>query len=140
MLVTTHAVVASTVAIKTGNPYIYIPFAVFEHFIFDTFPHFGGEWVKRNFKILTVIDAILGISLFLVMAFFTHSKFSVLILFTVCFLAGWPDLIMLYQKMTKTKKLPKFKKFHSNIQKLEFPAGILIEIAVVLGCLLLIFM
>ncbi|RJO60533.1 hypothetical protein C4544_05000 [candidate division WS5 bacterium] len=137
MLVTTHTIIASTIAIKTGNPWIYLPFAASEHFIFDTFPHFGGDWVKKNFRLMTVIDAIAGITLFLILARYT--KFSILILFAVCLLAGWPDLVMLYQKLTKTKKLPKFKKFHSGIQKIEFPLGILIEVAIVLGCLLLIF-
>ena len=137
MLVTTHAVVASTIAIKTGNPWIYLPFAAAEHFLLDTFPHFGGEWVKKNFKLMTVIDAICGIVLFLVLARYT--QFSVLILFAVCLLAGWPDIVMVYQKLTKTKKLPKFKKFHKNIQKLEFPGGLVIELLIVSGCLLLIF-
>lgn len=137
MLVTTHAVVASTVAIKTGNPYIYLPFAAADHFLLDTFPHFGGKWAEKNFRPMVVVDAILGITLFLILARYTH--FSVFILFAVCLLAGWPDLIMLYQKITKTKKLPKFKKFHSGIQKLESLPGVLIEIAIVLGCLMLIF-
>lgn len=133
MLVTTHAVVASTIAIKTGNPWIYLPFAASEHFIFDSFPHFGGDWVKKNFRLMTVIDAIFGIILFLILARYT--KFSVLILFAVCLLAGWPDILWL----TKRKKCKKFFKFHKDIQKHEFPAGIFIELVIVLGCLALIF-
>lgn len=137
MLVTTHAVVASAVAIKTGNPYLYIPFAAADHFLLDTMPHFGGKWVKKNFRLVTAFDAFCGIILFLILARYT--QFSVLVLFAVCFLAGWPDLIMLYQKLTETKKLSRFKKFHRDIQRLEFPAGIFIEIAVVSGCLWMIF-
>ncbi len=137
MLVTTHTMIAATVAIKTGNPWIYIPFAGADHFLFDAFPHFGGKKVGKNFKLFTVIDAIVGISLFLILVHYT--KFSVVILFFVCFLAGWPDLVMLYQKLTDTKRLPKFKAFHSGIQKYETPAGIIFELGIVLFCLLLIF-
>ncbi len=135
MLVTTHTVIAATVAIKTGNPYLYFPFAAADHFAFDTMPHFGGDWVNKNLKLVTALDAIVGISIFLAIAFFTHSKFSVLILFAVCLLAGWPDLIWL----TKRKHFPKFKKWHAGIQKFETSPGIILEIAVVLFCLLLIF-
>lgn len=134
MLVTTHTVIASTIAIKTGNPYIYLPFAASEHFVLDTFPHFGGEWTEKNFRLMTVVDAIVGITLFLILARYT--QFSVLILFAVCLLAGWPDLLWL----TKRKKFPKFFKFHKDIQKHEFPAGIFIELVIVVGCLALIFL
>lgn len=137
MLVTTHTIIASTVAIKTGNPWIYMPFAAVDHFVLDTIPHFGGKFLDKHFRLLTVIDAIVGITLFLILARYT--KFSVLILLAVCLLAGWPDLVMLYQKMTGTKKLPKFKKFHSGIQKYETSSGIVFEFAIVLFCLLLIF-
>lgn len=133
MLVTTHALVASTVAIKTGNPYLYVPFAAVDHFLLDAFPHFGGDIVKKNFRLFALIDAIVGVTLFLILARYT--KFSILILFAVCFLAGWPDLLWL----TKRKKFPKFFKFHENIQKLESFSGILIEVAIVLVCLLSIF-
>jgi len=82
---------------------------------------------------MVVLDAVLGITLFLVLARYT--EFSVLILFAVCFLAGWPDILW----FVKHKKLSNFFKFHVGIQKLEFPAGIFIEIVIVMGCLLLIF-
>ncbi len=138
MLVTTHTMIAATVAIKTGDPWIYIPFAGADHFIFDAFPHFGGKKVGKSFKLFTALDAVIGISLFLILAHYT--KFSVLILFFVCLLAGWPDLVMLYQKLTDTKRLPRFKAFHRDIQKHESPGGIIFEIGIILFCLLLIFL
>jgi hypothetical protein len=137
MLVTTHAVVASTVAIKTGNPYLYIPFAMVDHFLLDTFPHFGGKWVKKRFRPMVVLDVILGITLFLILARYT--QFSIIILFAVCLLAGWPDLILVYRKFISPKVFPRFGKFHSDIQKFESFPGVLIEIVIVLGCLWLIF-
>ncbi len=133
MLVTTHAMVAATVAIKTGNPYIYIPFAAADHFTFDAFPHFGGKWINDHFKSVAIIDAVVGITLFLILARYT--KFSVLILLAVCLLAGWPDLLWL----TKRRRFPKFFKFHAGIQKFEATSGILIEVAIVAVCLALIF-
>lgn len=138
MFVTTHALVASTVAIKTGNPYIYIPFALADHFLLDSMPHFGGKLVGKNFKVFTVIDAICGITLFLILARYT--QFSVFILFSVCLLAGWPDLVHLYERLVDPKAFKKFQKFHSKIQRFEFPAGILIEIVIVVACLSLIFL
>lgn len=137
MLVTTHAVVASTIAIKTGNPYIYLPFAAADHFILDTFPHFGGRWLKKNYRLMVVVDAMCGIALFLILARYT--KFSVLILFIVCFLAGWPDLLTFLNRTGKKKRFTGLQNFHDNIQKLEFPLGIFIEFVIVLGCLMLIF-
>lgn len=134
MFVTTHAVVASTIAIKTGNPYIYIPFAAVDHFLLDMMPHFGGKTVGKNFKLFMALDAVCGITLFLVLARYT--EFSVLILFAVCFLAGWPDLLW----PTKRTSFVKFKKFHKDIQRFEFPAGILIEMVITIGCLALIFL
>jgi hypothetical protein len=138
VLVTTHAVVASTIAIKTGNPYIYLPFAAVDHFLLDTFPHFGGDVLEKHFRPMVVLDAFLGITLFLILARYT--QFSIIILFAVCFLAGWPDLVHLYQRLINPNGVQKFQKFHSGIQKMEFPAGILIEAAVVAGCLALIFL
>lgn len=136
MLVTTHTIIASTVAIKTGNPYLYLPFAAADHFLFDTFPHFGGKWVDKNFKLVTALDATFGIALFLIIAFYTHSKFSVVILFAVCLLAGWPDLTWL----TKRNRFSKFKVWHAGIQKLESFSGLLVEVAIISACLLLIFL
>ncbi|MDO8507377.1 MAG: hypothetical protein Q7S53_02310 [bacterium] len=140
MLVTTHTLVASTIAIKTGNPYLYLPFAAVDHFVLDTFPHFDAPWVRKNYYKMAAIDAFFGITIFLVLARYT--KFSVLILFAVCLLAGWPDLVTLFKKLTgiKSKKVTKFINFHEDIQRLEFPAGIFIEIVIVVGCLLLIFL
>ena len=137
MFVTTHTIVASTIAIKTGNPYIYLPFAAVDHFALDTVPHFGGKWAGKNFKVLTALDATFGIGLFLILARYT--KFSILILFAVCLLAGWPDLILAYQKFINPKRLKKFGEFYAGIQKSESFPGIIIEVAIVLVCLLLIF-
>jgi len=135
MLVTTHTLIASTVAIKTGNPWIYIPFAAVEHFLLDMLPHFGkGPLLKRrNFQIATLLDAIAGISLF----FFLVSKtgFPIYMLFFIDFLAGWPDLVWLLD----SDRSSRFAKFHKKIQKFESPAGIVVEIGINLVCLYLIF-
>ena len=136
MLVTTHSVVAMTVAVKTGNPYIYIPFAILDHLILDQLPHYGMRSFNfERFKILTILDAVAGFFLFATFVYITNWPWW--LLFLLCFLAGWPDILWFFGKK-KNGFLAKFKHFHKKIQNLESQGGILLEFAIIIFCLWLI--
>jgi hypothetical protein len=133
MLVTTHTIVATTIALKTGNPWIYIPAAIINHPILDALPHFGGKKVDKriDFKYEVLADAILGISFYIF--FLTKTNFPPLQLFILDLIAGWPDLIHLYNRYIL------FQKYHRMIQKLESPYGIILEVTIWITCLWLLF-
>lgn len=139
MLVTTHTIVATTIAIKTGNPLIYIPAAILNHPILDALPHFGNERVDKKpyFNTAVAIDAVLGIGFFIF--FVLKTNFPPLQIFVVDFLAGWPDLILAYNHLIDQDKFVKFQKFHAIIQKLESLWGIIVELFIWILCLYLIF-
>lgn len=143
MFVTTHAIIASTIAVKTGNPLIYIPAALLNHFVFDVFPHFGlsrEEYGVRGWKKilsrLVVFDAICGTLTFFYIL--RVSGFSFGELFLVNLLAGWPDLLGLYQNFFNPNFWPQFKGFHDGIQR-ESVWGIVIELLVISFCFWLIY-
>jgi hypothetical protein len=134
MLVTTHTIIATTIAIKTGNPWIYIPAAIINHPILDALPHFGGKKVTRaiDFKYEVALDAVLGITLYYF--FITNTGFPPIQLFLIDLLAGWPDLAHVYNKYIDKNRFKIFQKYHRAIQKLESPFGIIIEIGIWFFC------
>lgn len=138
MFVTTHTIVATTIVLKTGNPWIYIPAAIINHPILDALPHFGSKKIEKSpyFNMLVFTDAIFGIGFFIF--FLTQTHFPPLQLFMLDFMAGWPDLILFYNRYINPKIFVTFQKYHSLIQKLENPYGILLEIAINIFCLHLI--
>jgi hypothetical protein len=140
MLVTTHTLIATTIAVKTKNPYIYVPAALVNHFILDSLPHFGSRKIadsKSKFLLATTFDAVLGISVFCAAIF--YFRFPPVQLFLIDLAAGWPDLINAYQQFLNGKYFVRFQNWHANIQKFEYPLGILIEITIWLFCFYLLF-
>jgi hypothetical protein len=133
--------IAMTIAVTTNNPAIYLPLAAVNHFLLDAFPHFGfpadrypGVRKKLTWP-MVISDAIVGTSLF----FFVLAKteISFWLLFGVCFLAGWPDLLQLYRRQVNPKILPRFSKFHESIQT-ESPWLLILEAVTVVLCLMFI--
>jgi hypothetical protein len=132
MFVTAHTLIAMTVAVETGNPWIFIPAAIVNHLILDLAPHFGPpkDWTKeqkrKNFFLLMPFDAVLGTATF----FWVYLKtgFPFLPLFLICVLAGWPDLVSLVHHLDK-KRFAKFYKFHHKIQGLQRPYFLPVELA-----------
>jgi hypothetical protein len=139
MLVTTHTIVATTIAIKTGNPLIYIPAAILNHPILDALPHFGNKEVEKNpyFNIAVSVDAVLGIGFFIF--FILKTNFPPLQIFMVDLLAGWPDLVLGYNRFINLNRFVKFQALHSKIQKLESLWGAVIELSIWTICFYLIF-
>jgi hypothetical protein len=139
MLVTTHTIVATTIALKTGNPWIYIPAAIFNHPILDALPHFGGSRVQKriDFKYEIIADAILGIGFYAL--FITKTNIMPLQLFLLDLTAGWPDLIHVYNRYIEPSKYIVFQKYHRAIQKFESPYGIILEVTIWIICLWIIF-
>lgn len=136
MFITTHTVVATTIAVKTRNPYLYIPIIFASHFILDALPHSDGI-LKHDFKTTVIIDAILGISFFIFFA--SRLDLPVMKLFLIDLLAGWPDLLPFYNKVIDKSKFTNFDNFHSGIQKFESKTGLLVEIVIIASCLFFIF-
>jgi hypothetical protein len=139
MLVTTHTLVATAIAVKTRNPSIYIPAALINHFVLDALPHFGGGFVNetKNFKMAMAIDALVGLSLFTIIV--TSGIFPFLPLLALDLLAGWPDLLLVYNKLLKGNHFEKIQKWHAGIQKFESPWGILVDMLISGICIFLIF-
>lgn len=137
MLVTTHTLIATTIAVKTKNPYVYIPAALLNHFILDALPHFGSKKIadsKGLFLITAAIDAAMGITLFFLVVYYLH--FPPVQLFLIDLAAGWPDFMNLYQVLGGGKFVARFQNWHSKIQRLETPAGIIVEVFIWIVCLI----
>lgn len=136
MFVTTHALIASTIAIKTGNPYIYLPAGIGNHFLLDMIPHFGlpkdmEEPLKsRLFTGMIFLDVLFGTLTFLLLI----KLFSLnpIWLFGLCLLAGWPDLVSLFERVAKKGWKPLLV-FHERIQP-ESYAGIVVELLLIAAC------
>lgn len=142
MFVTTHTMVAMTLTAATGNPLIYLPAAAINHPLLDMVPHFGFSKQKypglRNKALIPmmVFDVFAGTTLFFLVLFKTGLPFW--LLFLVCLLAAWPDLLILYQRFVNPKFAPKVKELHENIQT-ESPWFFWIELTIIGFCSYLIF-
>lgn len=142
MLVTTHTIVAMSLAVVTKEPAIYLPLALINHPVLDMVPHFGFPEKKyRKLRVdlfwpLVVLDAIMGTTSFFIVLHKTSMPFW--LLFTVCLLAGWPDLLQLYRRKVNPGFLPRLSAFHEKIQT-ESPWLLPVEIGIVVACLSIIF-
>ena len=127
MLETPHTIVAASIAVKTGNPFLALPLALLSHFVLDKVPHWnphlttkGGEVKKINpegFKIIVIDSSLALISGSVIALSFLPDIKKVLLILACCFLSALPDLveapyIFLNYKKEWLKKWLFFQKKH----------------------------
>lgn len=103
MLETPHTIVAASIAVKTGNPFLALPLALLSHFVLDEVPHWNPHLTTKEgdvkkidpdgFKVI-IIDSSLALISGSVIAFsFLPDIKKVLLIFACCFLSALPDLV-----------------------------------------------
>lgn len=103
MLETPHVIVASAIAIKTGNPFLALGFALISHFVLDEVPHWNPHITtkegdvkvidRRSMKII-IADSTLALisgSVIALSALPDHKKMALVL--ACSFMAILPDLV-----------------------------------------------
>lgn len=140
-----HALTGSLIGLSIGKPLIAIPLAFISHFICDVIPHYAGslpdelQIKSRLFKALLIIDAVLCVSLVVLLAF-TKPEHWLLAAITA-FVATSPDFLFV-QRFTaaqagKNHQTGAVVTFTRTIQWFQRPIGVVVEIAWLVGASLL---
>ena len=103
MLETPHAIVAASIAVKIGNPYLAIPLSFISHFVLDEVPHWNPHITSKtgdvkvidpkSFKLI-LADSILALvsGIYIAASVLPDTRKALLIL-VCCFVAVLPDLV-----------------------------------------------
>ena len=149
MTATNHALTGAFIGLSLGNPLLALPAAFLSHFVCDALPHFNvpGETDEKRigsksfFYIQIVGGAILCAVIVLLLALWHPRNW---LLAAICaFLAASPDLLSA-QRFVHVKRTGKdikdrwwFWRFHAVIQWFEKPIGAVVEVAWLIGMVLL---
>ncbi len=145
MLLTTHVFVGVVIGILVKNPWIALPAALLSHFALDILPHwdFFSFQNKITSEIMRKIygDVFLGLLVGCYFAYTVMPNLSKAITILGCsFLSIFPDLIeapyVFWKKewaiCTQTISLQ-----HKLHWKLKFPEGLITQLILIIGCLIL---
>lgn len=141
MTATNHYLSGVLIATVYPRPVIVIPLAFVSHFILDALPHFGDKDFKQK---LPKFYKIWRTDFVILMTLVIWTFFNAPMWFIVAgFIATSPDLAWVYRFQFIEKhgkyhepKMHWLNNFHAQIQKLERPWGLCLEIvyALVLAC------
>ncbi|MBR9704788.1 hypothetical protein GOV12_05225 [Candidatus Pacearchaeota archaeon] len=132
------------------HPLAIIPIALLSHFIFDSLPHWDGDFDKKSFqktgiaKIKKSVIIIRGLDMILALAilsYFLYLTKNNLILLGA-FFALFPDLIKVgyLTNLKKNKTFKSYLNFHSKIQKDTKPLiGLITQIILAIILIYMIF-
>ncbi len=127
VLETPHVIVASLIAVKTGNPLLAMPLALFSHFVLDEIPHWNPHITTKEGDVkviepksmkVIIIDSSLALASGLAIALSSLPDIKkMFIVLACCLLAVIPDLIeapyiFLNYKKDYLKKWLSFQKRH----------------------------
>lgn len=141
-----HSLTGILIATVVDRPAIALPLAFLSHFFLDILPHFGEPDSSRTVLswIMWGVDAIVTGSLGLFLFGETIEGRLSPIYLAAMFLAILPDLFWFKKRVINewylglpVKPKSAFGKFHSKIQKLQFPHGWLYEIIWFFGMIFL---
>ena len=143
MTSTGHAVIATIIAAKIGNPAIALPIAFLSHFAADAFPHWDTATnIKRKGKEIVMIESFIDVvfgfaASYLILQFLSPStQFSYAVI--VIFAAQLPDWLTAPYYFFKVQAFkPVYiiqKKFDRKLNK---PWGIINQIAILVLLILL---
>jgi len=145
MLVITHAMVGGFVASKISDPFISSPLLIVSHFILDRIPHWDlGTGFRKRKKIVNFLlgwtDLIGGIALcwFIFQKNFSFNP----MLWTGVFFSLLPDFLEFPALFFDWRFFPfdKIELIHSHYfhRKEKFPQGLIPQILIIAGILLLV--
>ena len=149
MTATNHALTGAFIGLAIGNPWMAIPAAFMSHFVCDVVPHYDVPGASKTARLLTklflniqiILGSILCVLIVLILAL-AHPPHWLLA--SVCaFTATVPDLLFAprYLQLIKTGKDPVahnwFWRFHDRIQWFQEPIGAVVEVAWLIGMVLL---
>lgn len=148
MTITNHILAGALIGLVISNPIAAIAGAFISHFVMDALPHFGyagkrgyGEALKYKLSYVVALVALLT-SLTVVLLLALSGKWFAIL---TGLIAASPDAIGLYNWLAYEKHGKKADsiielfhvKFHRRIQWCERPWGVIVEILVFVGLLLL---
>lgn len=131
MLLTSHTIIGSGIALTLQNPALIAPVAFASHYVADSMPHFGfKDPSRKKFVIIGAVDSLLSLVVFLsLISLFPDKKMYLLIGYIFAIL---PDMNLIMYALKGIKWPKMYWKYHSMIQWCERPWGILTEIATIL--------
>lgn len=151
MTVANHMATGALISLSVTNPASAIILSFLSHFVLDILPHFGLQTekniVNRNqnllFRFYVILGIILAVVIIPVLLSWLSGAVSLWLLCACLLAAVLPDLIMIPHYIAETRhkrELPKswFSRFHSGIQKLDYPWGAIVELIWLLAMLYLI--
>lgn len=145
MTATGHAIIGTVIAARIGNPWLAIPIALLSHLAADASPHWdtGTNWKKKSWK-HTFIQSFVDVSISLILPYVltiwlfpaTDIGYLYLMVFCAQFL-DWATAPYFFFNM----KFPPFS-WANALQipvdnRLDKPWGIIFQIGILLGLLIL---
>jgi hypothetical protein len=133
MTATNHVLTGMLIGASLSNPLFALPAAFVSHFILDSLPHYGDEYVGYNdfkFKFILGTDAYIALMCLLLVLMLNPA--NVLLILTCGVLAASPDLMWLPDFIAALRHQPKpvygsLRKAHSVVQWYQRPKGLYIE-------------
>jgi hypothetical protein len=129
MTVFNHTLTASAIAVTVVNPWLAVPLGFLSHFVLDMLPHFGGHPDftpgKRKFRIWLSSDITLSILAYAaVLAIWPELAFVISLTVAAAVVR---DAHWYFPHYMDKRPLPRFLRFHKNIQLHEKPHGYVYE-------------
>lgn len=150
MTATNHALTGAVVAMAIRQPLLAIPIAFLSHFVLDAIPHFGiheDDHSKRNnhwlFRTVISVDTVVAATMLITIPLLANENSSWWIILLGMLAGIAPDTVWIYRfvRLMRNKVIRPYGRiaqFHQNIQWSEKPWGLIVEIAWMIGCLIVI--
>jgi hypothetical protein len=132
-----HALTGAVIGLAVGKPALALPAALVSHYVVDAIPHHGTAhspklWMRSaSFKQLLILDALLCLSLVVVLSVFQPQHW--LLASIAAFLAAAPDLASIRRFMRiiarQNWRPGRYSTFATSIQWFERPIGAVVEAA-----------
>lgn len=144
MTATNHALTGAIIGLSIANPVIAMPAALLSHFVLDSIPHYGSEdsdkAIKtKAFRDYLIIEALLCFTLVVIIA--TRQPYHWQYGCLGAFLGASPDFLWIRRFITvrrgKNWISKGFDKFAADIQWFAKPIGAVVEIAWLIGAIII---
>ena len=145
MRATNHALTGAVIGLTITEPAAAIPVAIISHFVCDAIPHYGQDILGSKrlrtilFRRLLYVDTVLCLGLVILLAVNRPINWQLAVI--CAFSAAAPDLFSInrYRHVLEhTKWRPNlYSKFAVWVQWFEHPIGAVVEIAWLIGAIVL---
>ncbi|MCD6194620.1 hypothetical protein J7K05_00220 [bacterium] len=152
MLITAHTVIGFTIGVVSGNPYVAAPLAFASHYLFDGLPHFEVSSFRkpeeRELKPKNLFEALfvfadLVLAAVILFLFRAHWSEASLLGSLFAVLPDFLDNVFLwsgfFHRLPLFDRLYSFhKSFHWTARGKDIFLGMVVQLFVILGCILII--